>query len=217
MLSFIILQVEQLSGTIASIDNWYSLIALFLVLFSYIIIHIYFKSKEKKVNSSLISNIEESNTSILSAIQQLNITIVDLKNCIQTSNVNNLDLNNSTELIEEVYLGSMHSIISYVQDEILHRNNINDQNRIVEIDKKLKTTIFTLYVEDYTLLGRFEYKNKPLNMLLTDVYPNEIYNKLMEIIKKIVTKENNIDDINNFLHMYFNSLIRKHQEIITNI
>lgn len=215
----LLLQIDpnQVSSAISVVDNWYSLAALFLILTSYILVQIYFKKKEKTVNTNLIKNVEDSNTSILNAIQNLTIAVVDLKTCIQTQNVNHLDLNNSLELIEEIYTGSKNVIFSYVQEEILVKNNIHNEFRLIEIDKKLRSTIFTLYVEDYTILGRFYFKSKSLNFMLTEMYANEVYTKLMEIIRKIVKSECQVEDIKSFLDSHFNSIIRNHQEIISNI
>lgn len=200
---------------ISSVDNWFTLAALFLIITSYTIIQILIKRKDNLSNQKMIETITLNNTKVIETIDNLNRTIEELKILIKCQYVNNVDLTNALDLIEEVYTGSKDKIVRYVITEILERNNISSEYRIVEIEKKLKTEVHTLYLEDYTLLSRIMYNGTPLNNALTDKYPNEVYKNVIEIIKRISHKESNIEDLKSFIDGYFNALIKSHQDIIS--
>lgn len=204
-------------GLVNGIDNFFSLGALFLLILSYTVIQIIVKTKDNRINKKMIEEIVLNNNKVIETINSLNETINDLKTIIKCQYINNIDLTNALDLIDEVYTGSKDRILRYVITEIIERNNIHSPNRLNEIEKKLRVEINTLYIEDYTLLGRLNYENKPLNIALKHEMADEVFSGVFELIKSISKKECTIQDIKSFLDGYFNSLIKSHQEIITNL
>lgn len=204
-------------GLVNGIDNFFSLGALFLLILSYTVIQIIVKTKDNRINKKMIEEIVLNNNKVIETINSLNETINDLKTIIKCQYINNIDLTNALDLIDEVYTGSKDRILRFINQEIFEKNNINSPFRIVEIEKKLRVEINTLYIEDYTLLGRLNYENKPLNLVLKHEFADEVFQGVFELIKSISKKEANITDIKSYLDGYFNSLIKSHQEIITNL
>jgi len=202
---------------IGSVDNWFALSGLFLLVLSYTIIQIIVKTKDNRINKKMIGEIIINNNKVIETINSLNETINELKLIIKCQYINNVDLTNALDIIEEVYTGSKDKILRYVTTDIIERNNIHSPNRLNEIEKKLKVEINTLYIEDYTLLGRLNYEGKPLNMALRHEMSDEVYSGVFEIIKGISKKECTISDIKTYLDGYFNSLIKTHQEVMTNL
>ena len=189
---------------INSISNIYQLIAWGLFIIAFIIMNMLNKNQHKKKDKELTKTLAKNNQLLVERLEELKgIT-------------NNIDLQSSFDIIEQIYKESMWSIAAFLIRAIIY-NNLENEDRQNEIKKKLKAKLLAAYEEDKMILDRIYYKNRPLSRIMGNKNKMYLFEQLTKKLFKINSKNRVIGqkDMIDFLESTFKKYIQEDQLKLT--